>query len=92
MRALRLLCIPLVCAAACTEHDWENEKDRVGPGPIPDAGSACNLELDPTAELPCEIESARVTDTVSKHECDQLAIGEGPGIAMSAEMKHSPTA
>jgi hypothetical protein len=53
VRVLRHLCVPLVLIAACTKH--EPEIDRVG-GPIPDAGSSCNLEPDPAAQFPCEVD------------------------------------
>lgn len=54
MKVWRLLSISLVLVAACTEHDWQREIDRVG-GPIPDPGVSCPVEPDPEAQLPCDI-------------------------------------
>jgi len=55
LRALRPLAASLAIVAACTEHD--PEVDRVGLHDVPDSGSACNLESDPSAELPCAVEA-----------------------------------
>ena len=53
MRALRFFAMALMALGACADHD--PAVDRAGPGPIPDAGTACNLELEPNAELPCDV-------------------------------------
>jgi hypothetical protein len=53
LTARTLLVLVLVAPAACVDH--EPDVDRVGPGPVPEAGTACNLESDPTAELPCDV-------------------------------------
>ncbi|MCC6903849.1 MAG: hypothetical protein IT377_33080 [Polyangiaceae bacterium] len=59
MRALHLISAALVSLTACADHDAD--VDRVGPGPVPDAGQSCNVDPDPKAQLPCDI--AQILET-----------------------------